>query len=144
MEGLETKLAERASLAIVLLRYLAFQLPGAAFVAALLVVSVRWWGLDETLATLVFVAWIVKDAVMFPFVRVAYEPRSHGGAQALPGRSAVAEEGLSPAGYVRVGSELWRAELTRGSAGPGETVRILAVHGLTLLVEREEAEGGSR
>jgi membrane protein implicated in regulation of membrane protease activity len=140
---LETTLQERASLATVLLRYLAFQLPGAAFIGAVLVAAVRWWGLDASMAALLFAAWIVKDAVMFPFVRVAYEPHSDGGARALQGRSAVAEESLSPVGYVRVGSELWRAELASGSAVAGETLRVVEVHGLTLLVEREETQGGS-
>jgi membrane protein implicated in regulation of membrane protease activity len=140
---LEKKLAKRAPLGIVLLRYVAFQLPGAAFIGAVLVATVRWWGVDAWMAALLFVAWIVKDAIMFPFVRVAYEPHSDGGALALQGRSAVAEEALSPGGYVRMGSELWRAELTRGSAAAGETVRVVEVDGLTLMVEREERQGGS-
>jgi membrane protein implicated in regulation of membrane protease activity len=130
---------QRASTATVALRYLAFQVPGWAAVGVLLAAAAAWWELSRTLAFLILGAWVVKDLVMFPFVRIAYEPRSGGPADALLGRRGLAEEGLAPAGYVRVGGELWRAEAGEAVA-PGRVVRVVAVRGLTLLVEPDEEE----
>jgi membrane protein implicated in regulation of membrane protease activity len=41
----------------------------------------------------------------------------------------------SPLGQIRVQGELWRANCPEG-AGAGEEVRVVALDGLTLLVER--------
>jgi membrane protein implicated in regulation of membrane protease activity len=125
----------------VVLRYLAFQLPGWAALALVLFGAMEWWQLSERLAAAIFALFVIKDAVLFPFVRAAYEPRSGGGAQALVGRSVRAEDDLAPEGWVRVGAELWRAELSRGAVRRGERVRIVGVRGLTVLVEPEEGGG---
>ena len=54
------------------------------------------------------------------------------------GRRGVAEEQLAPTGYIRVGDELWKAEVIGGRAiEKGETVGIQGIRGLTLLVEHE-------
>ena len=124
------------------LRYLAFQIPGWAVLALVLGAAMAWWELSRTLAAAIFALFVIKDAVLFPFVRVAYEPRSGGGAEALVGQRARAEEELAPEGYVRVGAELWRAELVRGSAERGAALRVVAVRGLTLVVELEEGGEG--
>jgi membrane protein implicated in regulation of membrane protease activity len=81
--------------------------------------------------------WVVKDAALFPLLRIAYEPRSGGGAAALVGARGTALDPLAPEGYVRIASELWRAELAAGCAplAPGARVRVRSVHGLTLVVE---------
>lgn len=121
-----------------LLRYLLFQIPGWALLAVVLVAAMAWWDLSGALAASIFALFVIKDAVLFPFVRVAYEPKSGGGAQALVGQRVVAEEALAPEGYVRIGAELWRAELARGAARRGETLRVVAVRGLTLVVESED------
>ncbi len=57
------------------------------------------------------------------------------GPAALVGTIAVATEDCHPDGWVRVRGELWRARCASG-AGAGESVRVLAVCGLTLVVER--------
>jgi membrane protein implicated in regulation of membrane protease activity len=57
------------------------------------------------------------------------------------GQRVLAEEGLAPDGYVRIGAELWRAELAGGSAARGAVLRVVAVRGLTLVVEPEERGG---
>ena len=131
-----------APLATVVLRYLAFQIPGWAVLALVLGAAMAWWELSRTLAAAIFALFVIKDAVLFPFVRVAYEPRSGGGAQALVGQRARAEEELAPEGYARIGAELWRAELVRGSAERGAALRVVAVRGLTLVVELEEGGEG--
>jgi membrane protein implicated in regulation of membrane protease activity len=44
-------------------------------------------------------------------------------------------------GYVRIGGELWRAEAASGFVPRGAPVRVVAVRGLTLVVEPEAGEG---
>lgn len=110
-------------------------------VGAALAAAVHWWQLGESLAWLLLGLFVVKDLVLFPFVRRAYEPSSGGGARALVGRIAVASDPLAPAGYVRLGGELWRAELRSGDpAAAGARLRVVDVRGLTLMVERFEEE----
>jgi membrane protein implicated in regulation of membrane protease activity len=124
-----------------LLRYWLFQLPGFLAVAALLAALVWGWGLAPRLAALFLALWVLKDVVLYPFVRRAYEPRSGGGADALVGAVAVARERLDPEGYVRVGHELWRARVRGGAVEEGAPVRVLEVRGLTLVVEGAAREG---
>ncbi len=123
-----------------LLRYWLFQLPGALAVAGLLVLLVHGWGLAPRLAVLFLALWVLKDLALYPLVSKAYEPRSGGGADALLGALATARERLDPEGYVRVGHELWRARLREGVAERGAAVRVLAVRGLTLVVEVADPE----
>ena len=125
-----------------LLRYWAFQLPGALAVTGLLVALVHWWDLSPRLAAGFLALWVLKDLALYPFVRKAYEPRSGGGADALVGAVATARDPLDPEGYVRVGHELWRARVRGGTVEKGGAVRVLEVQGLTLVVER--AEPGER
>jgi membrane protein implicated in regulation of membrane protease activity len=100
---------------------------------------VRWTELTPMLAGLLFVLWVIKDLAMFPVTRIAYEPQSGGqGEEALLGSLGVAQEDLAPeqAGYVRVGAELWRAQLCGDeSVAKGTTVRVTEVRDLTLWVE---------
>lgn len=124
------------------LRYLAFQVPGWMVLGAVLAAAMAWWDLSRAFAAAIFALFVLKDALLFPFVRAAYEPRSGGPEEALLGRRARAEEALAPEGYVRVGAELWRAELARGRAERGAALRVVAVRGLTLLVEPEEGGEG--
>ncbi len=55
----------------------------------------------------------------------------------MVGALGTARERLDPAGYVRVGAELWRAEVSREHAPveSGAVVRVRAVRNLTLYVE---------
>jgi len=118
------------------------QIPGWILVGGLLALGVRWWGLSLRLALALFGVWLLKDAVLFPFLRVAYEPGGGGGADALVGARGIASQSLDPRGYVRVGAELWRAEVADG-ARPiprGGGVRVRNVRGLTLEVEPEAGE----
>lgn len=62
------------------------------------------------------------------------------GPQALVGETGVAQQPLAPIGQILVHGELWQAE-SRSPVGPGDPVRVCAVRGLTLLVERVPATG---
>jgi membrane protein implicated in regulation of membrane protease activity len=57
------------------------------------------------------------------------------GPAALVGATAEVTEPCRPDGWVRVGNELWRARCIAG-ANEGETVRVEAVDGMTLRVDR--------
>ena len=123
-----------------LLRYWAFQLPGTLAVGVLLYFLVHGFDLSPRLAVGFLVLWFLKDLVLYPVVRKAYEARSGGGADGLVGRIGTARERLDPHGYVRLGSELWRARANGGAIEAGAAVRVNAVQGLTLVVEAAEVE----
>ena len=120
-------------------RYLVLQIPGLFIAAVTLVMLVRWTELTPMLAGLLFVLWVIKDLAMYPVTRIAYEPQGGGqGADALLGALCVAQEDLAPeqTGYVRVGAELWRAQLCGGeSVARGAALRVTEVRDLTLQVE---------
>ena len=101
-----------------------------------------WVGLPDWAAAGIIALWVIKDAVMFPFVRIAYQPGSEGGATRMVGAQGTAQDALQPSGYVRISAELWRAELQPGSppVEPGDRIRVLGVRGLTLVVERDASE----
>jgi membrane protein implicated in regulation of membrane protease activity len=98
----------------------------------------RWLGLEGWIAVAAFAVWFVKDAVLFPFVRQAYEVEPRPPAAELLGAAGVAQDALAPEGFVRVGPELWRARLAASEApiAAGEAVRVVGVEGLTLRVRR--------
>ncbi len=122
-------------------RYAAFQLPEFLLVVVGLVLAYEWIeDLPGWAAPAVLGVWLLKDAVMFPFVRKAYE-RSDDHPRPLDGQLGVAQDHLCPEGYVRVSSELWRAESHDGSSDihAGDRVRVRETRGLTLIVERVES-----
>ena len=61
--------------------------------------------------------------------------RAQMGPETLVGSSARVVTACAPLGQVRLQGELWRAHCAEGAAA-GEEVRIVALDGLTLLVER--------
>lgn len=60
------------------------------------------------------------------------------GTAALMGKVAVVRTPLSPEGFVFIQGERWQASLGRGTAQPGERVRIVGADGLRLKVEKEK------
>jgi membrane protein implicated in regulation of membrane protease activity len=128
-------LARRAGL-LVAGKYLLLQLPGFAIVGGLAYAAHRWLGLRSELALAAVALWMLKDAVLFPFVRRAYEVEPRPAAAGLLGARGVAEEAIAPEGCVRLGPERWRARLAAGAApiAAGGAVRVEAVEGLTLRV----------
>jgi membrane-bound serine protease (ClpP class) len=72
-------------------------------------------------------------------VRIAWRARQNKvmiGPEALVGSVGVAQEPLAPRGQILVHGELWLAESPEDPIAPGEDVRVRAVDGLRLLVER--------
>ncbi len=120
-----------------LARYALFQIPDLILLGLGLVAAVRWWELPVPAAYALFGLWIVKDIVMFPLLRVAYQTGGSSVADRLGDALGVVTRPLDPTGYVSVASELWSAEVPSESApvAVGSTVRVVGIRGLTLLVE---------
>ncbi|MCH7895639.1 MAG: NfeD family protein [candidate division NC10 bacterium] len=123
-----------------LTKYLLIQTPGWILVAVGLWGLRQWIDLPLWAAFGLFLLWVVKDLILFPLLRPIYESGGKGGANRLIGAKGIAEEPLAPSGYIRVGGELWRAEAmgTDKPIPPGSRVRVLAIRGLTLLIQPEE------
>ena len=90
------------------IKYLLFQIPGWIIAAAVLTALVHWEFLTKGIAVLCFFGWLLKDLLLYPFFRRAYEPGVTGSAR-LVGSKGIAEGDLTPKGYIRVSGELWRA-----------------------------------
>jgi membrane-bound serine protease (ClpP class) len=86
------------------------------------VVAIVGAGAIETLEVVVFVRWSQRRRVQV-------------GAETLVGETAEVVTPLRPNGQVRLHGELWGASCAEGAL-PGELVRVTAVEGLTLEVER--------
>lgn len=123
-----------------LTKYLLVQIPGWILAAAGLALLRQWVDFPLWAALGILLLWVVKDVVLYPFVRRAYESNSKTGAELLIGAEGIATEQLAPSGYIRVGRELWRAEAMRTDEpiAPGSRVRVRGVRGLTLLIQPEE------
>lgn len=121
-------------------KYLVIQIPGWIAVVVILALLGQWIDLPLWVAGGLFLVWLVKDLVLFPFLRPVYESDGKNGVERLIGAHGVVEERLAPAGYIRIGGELWRAEaLEPDTPIPlGSRVKVQAVRGLTLLIQPEE------
>lgn len=129
----------------VLAKYILFQLPGWIAVGYLAWWAHTDWGLSLLWAVSGVCLFVVKDAVLYPFVKGAYSVAPGKGAAPERGTRVVAAEDIDPKGYVRISAELWKAELRAGSPAipAGGSARIHRVDGLTVIVERSEPEASS-
>ena len=100
-----------------------------AIVLALFVLPAPW-GLVAIAAALV-----VEVGETAFWVWLSKRRRPQVGAEALIGARAEVVSPCRPIGSVRVAGELWRARCDAG-ADRGDVVRICALDGLTLTVER--------
>ena len=82
----------------------------------------------------VAVAAVVEIAETGFWIWLSKRRRVQVGAEVLIGATAEVVAPCMPTGQVRVAGELWQARCPVGAAA-GDTVRILALDGLTLLVE---------
>ena len=119
------------------MRYVALEAPGWVLAA-----GVAWWlaakaGVAPWLAALGWAVFVVKDFALYPWLRDAYAAGNPDASAQLVGRTGLARERIDPSGYVRIGAELWRAELAAGGTPieAGASVRVREVRGLTLIVE---------
>jgi len=117
-------------------RYALYQIPGWLLACAGAVTLYRWVDIPGWLAFALPLAWAIKDAVLYPLLRPAYELDHRPVIERLVGLDGVTVERLAPRGYVRVRGELWLAEpaATGPAIAVGHAVRVDAVRGTTLLV----------
>jgi membrane protein implicated in regulation of membrane protease activity len=131
----------RAFIMPTFVKYLLFQVP--EWILVLLVLAFlsdridfpRWIGPSG-----LFAIWVIKDLALYPLLRRAYESKPPDGVDGLIGARGVAQQELSPRGYVRIRGELWMAEFRwSGRRIPqGSPIRVLGARGRTLIVEGEE------
>ena len=121
-------------------KYLLFQVPGWVLAVLVLLVLIIWINLPIGIAVGLFVLWVVKDVLLYPLLRIAYQSGPKTVVEQLVGLKGVAREHLDPGGYVYVRGELWRAEAENGKPPieAGSAVRVLAAKGMTLIVATEK------
>jgi membrane-bound serine protease (ClpP class) len=120
-------------------RYTAFQIPGW------IIASVGGWWLHYSLnvpawiSASILVVWVVKDYVLYPVLRFAYEADSRQRIEHLIGIHGTAVESLDPNGYIRVHGELWQAtsEGTDTAVIAGTNVTVIGTHGMVLIVRKQ-------
>ena len=71
------------------------------------------------------------------WIRRSRRKRARVGAEAMIGARAEVVAACRPSGQVRIVGELWQARCP-GGADPGKHVRVVALEGLTLVVEPED------
>jgi membrane protein implicated in regulation of membrane protease activity len=123
-----------------LTKYVLLQLPGWILTALLLLGLRGWLGLPLWVAGGVFVFWVGKDFILYPFVHRSYESNTKTGTEELVGSRGVAKEWLGPHGYVQVHGELWKAkaEPSDQPISPHSPIRVQAARGMTLIVTADK------
>lgn len=121
-------------------RYFLLQIPGWILVAIVLFGLRDWIGISLAWAVALYAVYVVKDFLLFPFLRSAYETQTTTGVHKLVGESAVVKQALAPTGLVAVGGELWKAKAVAGQdrIESGRRVRIESARGMVLIVRAEE------
>ena len=118
------------------LRYVLLNIPELAAVVLILMIVEHWVELPVWLFWSIIGLWVVKDALLFPFVWRAYDWNRSESSRSMIGAQGIAKQRLAPSGYVRIRGELWRAE--RLGEGPpieaGQIVRVEKMEGLTVFV----------
>jgi membrane protein implicated in regulation of membrane protease activity len=127
-------------------KYLLIEVPEWALAALIAVLLHRWLGLSPVAGALLVALWIGKSIVQYRSVRDAYVAEGRSPRDDLLGRTGVVVKPLRPAGMVRIGGELWKAEAPADGAGipRGRRVLVKEVRGLTLRVTEETGPGAAR
>jgi membrane protein implicated in regulation of membrane protease activity len=87
-------------------------------------------------AVICFAAWMLKDWILYPWLRSAYQVSTRTGSKTLIGYKGMAESHLAPEGLIRVRGELWRAVAVPRelSIQTGTVVEIIDADGMTVFV----------
>jgi membrane protein implicated in regulation of membrane protease activity len=124
----------------VLLKYALVQILGLVLFVVILLLLRRWLDLSMWLVGSLIFLWIIKDILLFPVFRHAYEEDSSKDEHPMIGARGVAHGRIDPSGYAWVRGELWRVEVV-GPIRPmekGEKLKVEGARGLTLLVVPDE------
>lgn len=90
--------------------------------------------ISMTLLTTLFFLFVITAGIRAQFRAKAV------GREAILGRIAEARSDLNPTGLVFLDGELWKAESKEGFIEKGSKVKVVAIRGLTLQVEKEKEE----
>ncbi len=71
---------------------------------------------------------------LYPFLRNAYANNDSLPIERLIGSRGRATETLSPSGYIRIGTELWRAEADIEKIERDATVEVIGAKGMVLCI----------
>lgn len=125
-------------------RYLLFQVPGWILMILVLEGAHRWLGLSILAAAGLFLAFVAKDFLIYPYVRKAYEPDNRAVIEKLIGCRGVTKQALAPEGYVLVKGELWRAKADPPEQAIPENTPVVVerVSELTLIVRQAKRDEG--
>ena len=120
-------------------RYLLFQIPGWVVAAIILICLHRWVNLPLWAISGMFLLVVLKDLILYPFLRIAYSSTAKAGVDLLIGETGIAAQNINPRGYVQVRGELWKAELAPGAQPipQDRRVRVQSAQGMTLVVSEE-------
>ncbi|MBU1206043.1 MAG: NfeD family protein [Proteobacteria bacterium] len=121
----------------VVIKYVLLQIPSFVLWILVLILLCKWFNLPLWLVWGMGLLWAAKDALLFPFVWRAYHTDRPEDQHPLIGTHGIAEQPLSPSGYIRIHGTLWRAEMAEGKGlvERGETVSVRSTEGLTLIVQ---------
>lgn len=126
-------------------RYFLLQVPGWILAAIVLYALHRWLGLPFWLAAAFLAVDVIKDVVLYPHLRRAYESDARQGAERLIGEAGVVVQPLAPEGYIRVRGELWRARAGGAREIPlGVRVTVTAAADMTLVVAAADPRSRGR
>jgi membrane-bound serine protease (ClpP class) len=118
--------------------YSLLQIPGLLALSLALYGLVQFDWISVPVALGIALAWCVKDALLYPLLKDAYEPARppDSGPGGLVGMTGTTTRDLAPAGFVRVRGELWQAVATEADAiiPANCEVRVLAAEGMVLTV----------
>ena len=78
------------------LRYILLNIPGLMAVILILIIIQHWVVLPVWLFWSIVGFWVVKDAVLFPFVWRAYDWERPGRSRSMIGERGIAKERLAP------------------------------------------------
>lgn len=120
-------------------RYFLLQIPGWVLVAMVLFGLRDWIGISLGWAVALFAIDVLKDFLLYPFLRSAYDTSTTTGIARLVGQTAVVKQTLAPKGLVVVGGEFWKAMLAPGQdeIAQGRRVRVESARGMVLVVRAE-------
>ncbi len=117
-------------------KYVLLQIPGWVILGVVLFFLWKWDWISIEIAWGIFALGFLKDLILYPYLRKAYEPGGKSGSARLIGVRGIARDPLQPSGYVQINGELWQA-VTEGDPIPsGTQVQVLSVRGLKLRVTR--------
>ncbi len=119
-----------------IIRYILFQLPELLLIFIAMQYLQYSFSITDFVKWTVILLWIIKDALLFPFLWIYYCNDEKGTVHTMIGKEGITNEPLDPAGYIHIGGELWKAETAENYPfiNKGEKVIVVGRTGLKLIV----------